>query len=91
MPAFPFGDFLASLPWVALALVALLAVTFAVAVRQNRHSVPVGHRIQGANDGGLGGINIGTHRAAVVQHDRRNQPVWIWLRFDAFGLDTGPG
>ncbi|MCX6498103.1 MAG: DUF1295 domain-containing protein [Arthrobacter sp.] len=44
MPAFPFSPFpleafLASLPWVALTLLALLAVTFAVAVRQSRHSV----------------------------------------------------
>ncbi len=39
MPAFPLEAFLASLPWVALGLVALLAVTFAVAVRQSRHSV----------------------------------------------------
>ena len=39
MPAFPLDAFLASLPWVALGLVALLAVTFAVAVRQSRHSV----------------------------------------------------
>lgn len=39
MPAFPLEAFLASLPWVALGLVALLAVTFSVAVRQSRHSV----------------------------------------------------
>ena len=39
MPQFPFGAFLASLPWVAAALAVLLALTFAVAVRQGRHSV----------------------------------------------------
>lgn len=39
MPQFPFGAFLASLPWTAAALAALLALTFALAVRQNRHSV----------------------------------------------------
>ena len=39
MPPFPLGAFLASLPWVIAGLVVLLAVTFAVAVRQNRHSV----------------------------------------------------
>ena len=37
--AFPLGAFLASLPWVAAGLAVLLAVTFAVAVRQSRHSV----------------------------------------------------
>jgi steroid 5-alpha reductase family enzyme len=36
---FPWPDFAASLPWTALAVVAVLAVTFAVAVRQHRHSV----------------------------------------------------
>ncbi|MDN3937370.1 DUF1295 domain-containing protein [Arthrobacter sp. YD4] len=36
---FPLEAFLASLPWAALAVAALLAVTFAVAVRQRRHSV----------------------------------------------------
>ncbi len=39
MPDFPLGAFLASLPWVAAGLVVLLAGTFAVAVRQSRHSV----------------------------------------------------
>jgi steroid 5-alpha reductase family enzyme len=39
MPQFPFGAFLASLPWVAAALAVLLALTFGVAVRQGRHSV----------------------------------------------------
>ncbi|MGY2743111.1 DUF1295 domain-containing protein [Arthrobacter sp. UYCu723] len=39
MPAFPLDAFLASLPWVAAGLVVLLAVTFAIAVRQSRHSV----------------------------------------------------
>ena len=39
MPPFPLDAFLASLPWVIAGLVVLLAVTFAVAVRQNRHSV----------------------------------------------------
>lgn len=39
MPDFPLGAFLASLPWVAACLVSLLALTFAVAVRQSRHSL----------------------------------------------------
>ncbi|MGO4805671.1 DUF1295 domain-containing protein [Arthrobacter sp. 2MCAF15] len=39
MPPFPLDAFLASLPWVIAGLVVLLALTFAVAVRQNRHSV----------------------------------------------------
>lgn len=39
MPAFPLAAFLASLPWVAAGLVVLLAATFAIAVRQSRHSV----------------------------------------------------
>ena len=39
MPDFPLNAFLASLPWVAAGLVLLLAVTYAVAVRQSRHSV----------------------------------------------------
>jgi steroid 5-alpha reductase family enzyme len=36
---FPWAAFLAALPWTALAVVVVLAVTFAVAVRQDRHSV----------------------------------------------------
>lgn len=36
---FPLAAFLAGLPWAAAGIVALLAVTFAVAVRQRRHSV----------------------------------------------------
>ena len=36
---FPLDAFLAGLPWTALAVVVVLAVTFAVAVRQGRHSV----------------------------------------------------
>jgi steroid 5-alpha reductase family enzyme len=39
MPAFPLDAFLAGLPWAAAGLAVLLAGTFAVAVRQNRHSV----------------------------------------------------
>ena len=39
MAAFPVNDFLASLPWTALAVAGVLAVTFAVAVAQRRHSV----------------------------------------------------
>jgi steroid 5-alpha reductase family enzyme len=39
MPPFPLVAFLASLPWTAAALVVLLALTYAVAVRQSRHSV----------------------------------------------------
>ncbi|MFE4228388.1 DUF1295 domain-containing protein [Arthrobacter sp. NPDC056886] len=39
MPPFPLDAFLASLAWVITGLVILLAVTFAVAVRRNRHSV----------------------------------------------------
>ena len=39
MPPFPLEAFLASLPWVIAGIVALLALTFAVAVRQHRHSV----------------------------------------------------
>ena len=39
MPPFPLDAFLASLPWVIAGLVVLLAVTFSVAVRQNRHSL----------------------------------------------------
>ena len=39
MPAFPLDAFLSSLPWAAAGLAVLLAGTFAVAVRQNRHSV----------------------------------------------------
>ena len=39
MPDFPLGAFLASLPWTAAGLALLLALTFAVAVRQSRHSV----------------------------------------------------
>jgi steroid 5-alpha reductase family enzyme len=36
---FPWADFAATLPWTALAVVVVLAITFAVAVRQGRHSV----------------------------------------------------
>jgi len=36
---FPWPEFVASLPWTALTVVLVLAVTFAVAVRQDRHSV----------------------------------------------------
>jgi steroid 5-alpha reductase family enzyme len=36
---FPWANFAAALPWTALAVVVVLAVTFAVAVRQGRHSV----------------------------------------------------
>nr|WP_281355382.1 DUF1295 domain-containing protein [Pseudarthrobacter psychrotolerans] len=39
MSPFPWPEFVASLPWTALAVVAVLALTFAVAVRQGRHSV----------------------------------------------------
>lgn len=39
MPVFPLEAFLSSLGWVAAGLGALLALTFGVAVRQNRHSV----------------------------------------------------
>ena len=39
MPGFPWAAFLSSLPWTAAALAVLLAGTFAVAVRQNRHCV----------------------------------------------------
>jgi len=39
MPPFPLDAFLASLPWVIAGIAALLALTFAVAVRQHRHSV----------------------------------------------------
>ncbi|MBT2595393.1 DUF1295 domain-containing protein [Arthrobacter sp. ISL-72] len=39
MAGFPLNGFLASLPWTALAVAAVLAVTFAVAVAQRRHSV----------------------------------------------------
>jgi steroid 5-alpha reductase family enzyme len=39
MPAFPLDAFLASLPWAAAGLAVLLAGTFAVGVRQDRHSV----------------------------------------------------
>ena len=39
MPGFPLEAFLSSLPWTAAGLAALLAATFAVAVRQGRHSV----------------------------------------------------
>ncbi|MDV8149387.1 DUF1295 domain-containing protein [Arthrobacter sp. B10-11] len=39
MADFPVNDFLASLPWTALAVAGVLAVTFAVAVAQKRHSV----------------------------------------------------
>ena len=39
MSPFPWAAFLAALPWTALAVVVVLAVTFAVAVRQDRHSV----------------------------------------------------
>ena len=39
MSPFPWQQFAASLPWTALAVVLVLAVTFAVAVRQGRHSV----------------------------------------------------
>jgi steroid 5-alpha reductase family enzyme len=39
MPPFPLEAFLASLPWVIAGIVALLALTFAVAVRQRRQSV----------------------------------------------------
>lgn len=39
MPDFPLAAFLSSLPWVAAGLVLLLAGTFAIAVRQSRHSV----------------------------------------------------
>jgi steroid 5-alpha reductase family enzyme len=36
---FPWADFAVGLPWTALTVVAVLAVTYAVAVRQGRHSV----------------------------------------------------
>ncbi len=39
MSPFPWPDFAASLPWTALAVLVVLSVTFAVAVRQGRHSV----------------------------------------------------
>ena len=39
MTAFPLDRFLASLPWTAGAVLVVLAVTFAVAVAQRRHSV----------------------------------------------------
>ncbi|CAH0226434.1 hypothetical protein SRABI83_02508 [Arthrobacter sp. Bi83] len=39
MTPFPLDSFLASLPWTALAVVLVLAVTFAVATAQRRHSV----------------------------------------------------
>lgn len=39
MSHFPWAGFAAALPWTALTVVAVLAVTFAVAVRQKRHSV----------------------------------------------------
>jgi steroid 5-alpha reductase family enzyme len=39
MPSFPWPEFLASLPWTALAVAGVLAVTFAVALAQHRHSV----------------------------------------------------
>ncbi|MET3721157.1 MULTISPECIES: DUF1295 domain-containing protein [unclassified Arthrobacter] len=39
MSPFPSPEFAVSLPWTALAVVVVLAVTFAVAVRQGRHSV----------------------------------------------------
>ncbi len=39
MPQFPLEAFLAALPWVAAGIAALLAVTFAVAVRKKHHSV----------------------------------------------------
>ena len=39
MAVFPLAEFLASLPWTALAVAGVLAVTFAVAVAQRRHSV----------------------------------------------------
>jgi steroid 5-alpha reductase family enzyme len=39
MAGFPVNEFLASLPWTALAVAGVLAVTFAVAVAQRRHSV----------------------------------------------------
>lgn len=39
LPGFPLAEFLASLPWTAAAVAAVLAATFAVAVAQRRHSV----------------------------------------------------
>ncbi|MCO4249804.1 DUF1295 domain-containing protein [Pseudarthrobacter raffinosi] len=39
MSPFPWPAFAASLPWTALAVLAVLALTFGVAVRQGRHSV----------------------------------------------------
>ncbi|HJW01027.1 MAG TPA: DUF1295 domain-containing protein, partial [Arthrobacter sp.] len=39
MSPFPWTEFAASLLWAALAVALVLAVTFAVAVRQGRHSV----------------------------------------------------
>lgn len=39
MTPFPWAAFLAALPWTAAAVVVLLVLTFAVAVRQGRHSV----------------------------------------------------
>lgn len=39
MTRFPWPDFAGSLPWTALAVTGVLALTFAVAVRQGRHSV----------------------------------------------------
>lgn len=38
MSPFPWTQFLGALPWTALAVVVVLALTFAVAVRQDRHS-----------------------------------------------------
>ncbi|MGX1161735.1 steroid 5-alpha reductase family enzyme [Arthrobacter sp. SLBN-100] len=39
MTRFPWADFAAALPWTAFTVVVVLAATFAVAVRQGRHSV----------------------------------------------------
>ncbi len=39
MTGYPWGELLASLPWAALGVVVALGVTFAVALRQDRHAV----------------------------------------------------
>ena len=39
MTDYPWGDLLASLPWTVLGVAAALAVTFVVALRQDRHAV----------------------------------------------------
>jgi steroid 5-alpha reductase family enzyme len=39
LPGFPVSEFLASLPWTAVAVAGVLAATFAMAVAQRRHSV----------------------------------------------------